>query len=158
PAFTAVQAWAGADRRARVVAAVNVLNAGFIVAGAIIIALMQAFGVRPPVLFLIPRLASLLRAVAIRPTMPTSPPRDCRSIRFRAIYRLGVRGIENLAKAGPTPIIALNHVSFLDAALAVSLLERDPVFAIDHGIAQRWWAKPFLRFTRAMPLDPTKPM
>ena len=32
------------------------------------------------------------------------------------------------------------------------------MFAIDSGIAQRWWVKPFLRFTRAMPLDPTKPM
>ena len=31
PSFAAVQAWAGADRRARVIAAVNVLNAGFMV-------------------------------------------------------------------------------------------------------------------------------
>ena len=32
------------------------------------------------------------------------------------------------------------------------------MFAIDSAIAQHWWVKPFLRFTRAMPLDPTKPM
>ena len=32
PAFAAVQAWAGADRRARVIAAVNVLNAAFMAA------------------------------------------------------------------------------------------------------------------------------
>ena len=49
-------------------------------------------------------------------------------------------------------------MSFLDAALALSLLDKDPVFAIDYGIAQRWWVKPFLKLTRAMPLDPTKPM
>ena len=42
-------------------------------------------------------------------------------------------GLENLAKAGPNAIIALNHVSFLDAALALSLLDQEPVFAIDHG-------------------------
>ena len=29
PTFAAVQAWAGVDRRARVIAAVNVLNAAF---------------------------------------------------------------------------------------------------------------------------------
>jgi acyl-[acyl-carrier-protein]-phospholipid O-acyltransferase/long-chain-fatty-acid--[acyl-carrier-protein] ligase len=69
-----------------------------------------------------------------------------------------VHGLENVAKAGPHPIIALNHVSFLDAAIALSFLEQEPVFAIDHGIAQRWWVKPFLKLTRAMPLDPTKPM
>src|SRR5262249_35470530 len=67
-------------------------------------------------------------------------------------------GLENVAKAGPHPIIALNHVSFLDAAIALSFLEQEPMFAIDHGIAQRWWVKPFLKLTRAMPLDPTKPM
>ena len=32
------------------------------------------------------------------------------------------------------------------------------MFAIDSAMAQHWWVKPFLRFTRAMPLDPTKPM
>ena len=66
--------------------------------------------------------------------------------------------MENLDKAGPNAIIALNHVSFLDAALALSLLDSEPVFAIDYEIAQRWWVKPFLKLTRAMPLDPTKPL
>ena len=32
------------------------------------------------------------------------------------------------------------------------------MFAIDCGIAKRWWVKPFLKIIRAMPLDPTKPM
>src|SRR5215472_17276593 len=41
PTFAAVQAWAGAERRARVVAAVNVLNAAFMVAGAAIVAAAQ---------------------------------------------------------------------------------------------------------------------
>ena len=79
-------------------------------------------------------------------------------VMLRALYRLEVHGLENVAKAGPHPIIALNHVSFLDAAIALSFLEQEPVFAIDHGIAQQWWVKPFLKLTRAMPLDPTKPM
>ena len=83
---------------------------------------------------------------------------DFLSIMFRALYRVEVKGVENLDNAGPNPIIALNHVSFLDAALALSLLPKDPVFAIDSAMAQHWWVKPFLRFTRAMPLDPTKPM
>ena len=83
---------------------------------------------------------------------------DFLSIVFRALYRVEIRGVENLLNAGPNPIIALNHVSFLDAALAMSLLPKDPVFAIDSAMAQNWWVKPFLHFTRAMPLDPTKPM
>ena len=78
------------------------------------------------------------------------------SVFLRAVYRMEVKGAENLdpAKAGPNPIIALNHVSFLDAAVALSLMDKEPVFAIDYNIAQRWWVKPFLKLTRAMPLDP----
>jgi acyl-[acyl-carrier-protein]-phospholipid O-acyltransferase/long-chain-fatty-acid--[acyl-carrier-protein] ligase len=158
PSFAAVQAWAGAERRARVVAAVNVLNAAFMVVGGVVVAVLQKLGVGTAALFAIVGIACLLVAAAIARTMPTSAFRDLISIVFRAFYRLEVRGAENFDKAGPHPIIALNHVSFIDAALALSLMDKDPVFAIDHTIAQKWWVKPFLKITRAMPLDPTKPM
>jgi acyl-[acyl-carrier-protein]-phospholipid O-acyltransferase / long-chain-fatty-acid--[acyl-carrier-protein] ligase len=158
PAFSAVQAWAGADRRARVVAAVNVLNAAFMTLGGVGVALVQTAGVTPPVLFLAIGIANLAVAFVIARTMPTSPLRDFLMVTLRAFYRLEVHGLENIAKAGPHPIIALNHVSFLDAAIALAFIEQEPIFAIDHGIAQRWWVKPFLKLTRAMPLDPTKPM
>jgi acyl-[acyl-carrier-protein]-phospholipid O-acyltransferase / long-chain-fatty-acid--[acyl-carrier-protein] ligase len=158
PVFSAVQAWAGAERRARVIAAVNVLNAAFMTAAALGVALLQMAGVGMTSLLALIGVLSLGVAVVIARTTPTSCFRDLLSIIYRGIFRLEVKGIENLAKAGPTAIIALNHVSFLDAGLALSILERDPVFAVDHGIAQRWWVKPFLKLTRAMPLDPTKPM
>ena len=157
PSFTALQAWAGTDRRARVIAANNVLNAAFMVVAGVVVALAQLAGMKPAVLFMILGAANFLVAAAIFHTLPTNPLRDFLSIVFRAFFRLKVEGSENIAKAGPNAIIALNHVSFLDAPLALSILEREPVFAIDSGIAQRWWVKPFLRFTRAMPLDPTKP-
>ena len=90
--------------------------------------------------------------------MPTSAFQDCLSILLRAFYRLDVRGLENLDKAGPNAIIALNHVSFLDGAVALSILDKEPVFAVDHEFAQRWWVRPILRLTRAMPLDPARPL
>ena len=91
--------------------------------------------------------------------MPTRPFNDALSILYRAFFRVEVTGLDNLSKVkSPNVIIALNHVSFLDAGIALSLLGRDPVFAVDSGIAQKWWVKPFLRMTRAMPLDPLKPM
>jgi acyl-[acyl-carrier-protein]-phospholipid O-acyltransferase/long-chain-fatty-acid--[acyl-carrier-protein] ligase len=158
PSFAAVQAWADSDRRARVVAAVNVLSAAFMVVGGLAIALLQWAGFETADLFLLVGAACLLAAGAISRTLPTSAFRDFVSILYRAFFRLEVRGAENLGAAGPHTIIALNHVSFLDAGLALSLLDEDPVFAIDHGIAQRWWVKPLLKLTRAIPLDPLKPM
>jgi acyl-[acyl-carrier-protein]-phospholipid O-acyltransferase/long-chain-fatty-acid--[acyl-carrier-protein] ligase len=158
PCFSAVQIWAGADKRARVIAAVNVLNAGFIVAGTVIVGALQNYHVSAPALFLGIGVANLIAMVAIARTMPTNILRDFLTVTFRSLFRLEVVGLDNVAKGGPNAIIALNHVSFLDAALAMSFLETDPLFAIDTGIAQRWWAKPFVRLTHALPIDPTKPM
>ncbi|WP_046862950.1 acyl-[ACP]--phospholipid O-acyltransferase [Microvirga massiliensis] len=158
PAFAAIQAWSGAERRARVVAGVNVLSAAFMVGGGITVAALQTAGVSLALLIGGLACLNIVAGLVILRTLPTSPFRDLLSILFRAFYRLEVKGLENLAKAGPNAIIALNHVSFLDGALAMSLLEQEPVFAIDHGIAQRWWVRPFLKITRAMPLDPTRPM
>src|SRR5436309_10683850 len=158
PAFSAVQSWAGADQRARVVAAVNVLNALFIVGGTLVVAALQSFGVTLAQLFLLLGIANLVALVVIARTMPANGLRDFLTTMLRAMYRMEVKGAENFDNAGPNPIIALNHVSFLDAAVALSLMDKEPVFAIDYGIAQRWWVKPFLKLTRAMPLDPSKPM
>ncbi|HZC56392.1 MAG TPA: acyl-[ACP]--phospholipid O-acyltransferase [Xanthobacteraceae bacterium] len=157
PVFTAVQVWAGADRRARVVAAVNVFNAAFMVVGALILAVLQKSGFGTPVLFALLGAASLLVAVAIAFTMPANWLIDFLSIVFRAFFRLEVKGLENIAKAGHNAIIVLNHTSFLDAPLAVSILPKRPVFAIDVAMSQRWWIQPFLKFMRTMALDPLRP-
>ena len=157
PVFTAVQVWAGADRRARVVAAVNVLNAAFMVAGAVILAVLQKLGYGTPVLFGLIGAANIAVAVAIGMTMPASWLHDFLSIVFRAFFRLEVKGLENIAKAGPNAIIALNHVSFLDPPLAFSILPKRPVFAIDVAMSKHWWIQPFLKFVRTMALDPLKP-
>ncbi|MDN3624577.1 acyl-[ACP]--phospholipid O-acyltransferase [Methylobacterium isbiliense] len=158
PSFAALQAWTPKERRARVIAASNVLSAGLIVLGAALIAGLQRAGLPGAGLFVVVALANLAAGVAILAVLPTSAFRDFLSILFRAFYRMEVRGLENLDRAGPNAIIALNHVSFLDGGIALTLTEREPTFAIDHGIAQRWWVKPFLWLTRALPLDPTKPM
>ena len=96
-----------------------------------------------PQLFLALGLASLVVAVAISRTMPASALSDALSIIYRALFRIEVKGIENLDDAGPDVIIALNHVSLLDAGLAMSLRDRRPVYAIDVEIAQRLWVRPF---------------
>ena len=90
--------------------------------------------------------------------MPASWLNDLLSIVFRAFLRLEVEGLENVAKAGDNAIIAMNHVSFLDAPVAMAILPKRPVFAVDTGIAQRWWIQPFLPFVRTMALDPLKAM
>ena len=70
PSFAAVQSWAGPDKRARVIAAVNVLNAAFIVGGTLVVAALQAFGATTAQLFIILGLANLVALAVIAKTMP----------------------------------------------------------------------------------------
>ena len=162
PSFAALQAWAEPEKRARAVAANNVLNAVFMTVGGIVVALVQASGASLAVIAIGLGVASVLAAAVMFKVLPTDPLRDMISILMRAFFRLEVHGMDNLSKAGATPILALNHVSFLDAPLAMALTDsrgmRQPVFAINTDIAQRWWVKPFLKMVNAFPLDPTKPM
>ena len=158
PSFAATQSWAPTAKRAQVIAAVNVLSAAFMTGGALVLALLEKAGLSIPQLCLGIGALCLLCALWIFRVMPTNWLRDLLSVVFRAFYRLEVSGREHIAKASPNAIIAINHVSFLDAALVMSIFDNDPVFAIDHEIAQRWWVKPFLHFVRAFPLDPMRPL
>jgi acyl-[acyl-carrier-protein]-phospholipid O-acyltransferase/long-chain-fatty-acid--[acyl-carrier-protein] ligase len=158
PVFAALQAWADADRRARVVAAVNVLNAAFMTVSSLLVAALQAAGVGIVPLLVGIGLASLAVAVAVWATLPTNPLRDLLFLAYRVAFRVEVIGAENLVNLPNRTVVALNHVSFLDATLALALMERTPIFAIDSGIATRWWVRPFLPLVRALPIEPTRPM
>src|SRR5437868_5597157 len=96
PTFAAVQAWAGADRRARVVAAVNVLNAAFIAGGTLLVAVLQIAGMTTSQLLLLLAAACLGVAIAVGRTMPASALADSLSIIYRALFRMEVNGIEHL--------------------------------------------------------------
>ena len=159
PSFAAVQAWSPPDHRARVIAAVNILSALFMVGGTIMVALaLQVLSLSISAVFLWIGLLSLIAAVWIFRVLPTNPLRDLGAMVFRIVYRLEVHGLEHLAAAGPNAIVAVNHVSLLDAPIAFSVLDQDPVFAIDHSWSQKWWMKPVVRYMNALPLDPTRPL
>lgn len=158
PVFAALQAWAGEDRRARVVAAVNVINALFMTVAALAVAGAQSAGVSTGVLFLVMGVLTLAATAGVVATLPTNPLRDLAFVIYRLFFRLEVTGGEHLENMGAHTVVALNHTSFLDAGLALALMDREPVFAIDATIAESWWVKPLLTMVRALPLDPTKPM
>lgn len=70
PAFAAVQAWAGADHRARTIAGVNVLNAAFMTAGSLLLAVLQSAGASLGALFAGIGMTTLTVAFAIWKTLP----------------------------------------------------------------------------------------
>ena len=158
PIFSAVQSWAGEDRRARTVAGVNVLNSIYIVGGTIGVAALQAAGLSEPILLALLGALNLGFAIWLIRNLPGSLVGEALNALFRMIFRLEVEGLENVAKAGPRCVIAVNHVSFLDAPVVLSILDDKPVFAIDWQIAKAWWVRPFLGIARCFPMDPSKPL
>ncbi len=158
PAFAAVQSWAPAERRARVVAAVNILNAAFMTAASLGLAALQAGGATTPALLAALAVGNLVAMGLVARVWGREALRDLAVFVFRAAYRLEVKGLENLPEEGMRTIIAPNHVSLMDGPVLHAILPSHAAFAIDTGIAQAWWVSPFLKLIKAYTLDPTRPL
>ncbi|EJF85152.1 MFS transporter [Candidatus Bartonella washoeensis] len=161
PGFAALQAWAKPNKRARVIAANNILNAAIMVIGAAIITFAQYLGTSLDMIILILGIASLTAAIIILKYLPTNPFSDFTFILLRLFFRLEIKGIDNLSKSGNFPILIFNHVSFLDSLLALAVCEttnlHNPVIIIDANTAKIWWIRPFLKYINAFPMDLTNP-
>jgi acyl-[acyl-carrier-protein]-phospholipid O-acyltransferase/long-chain-fatty-acid--[acyl-carrier-protein] ligase len=157
PAFAAVQAWAPVDRRARVIAGVNVLNAAYMVAGGAVVALLQAAGVGLSVIFTAVGVLSIACIMLVAHAWGTEVLRDSARTAFRFFFRLEVEGLENIP-AGERVVIAPNHVSLLDGPILHAILPKQAAFAVNSQIGETWWVRPFLRHIRAHLLEPTRPL
>src|SRR5215468_9510330 len=158
PSFAAVQAWSEPGARARVIAAGNVLQAAFMVVGTMAVAGLQAAGLPIAWIFFGLALASFGAVWFVLSKWGREGVRDFGALLLRAAFRVEVRGMENLPPAGTRMLIAPNHVSLIDGPLLHATLPIDASFAVDTGIAQAWWAKPFLKMIRHYTMDPTKPL
>ncbi|MCB1514578.1 MAG: acyl-[ACP]--phospholipid O-acyltransferase [Hyphomicrobiaceae bacterium] len=158
PSFASVQAWAPADRRARVIAGVNVLNAAFMTASAVALMGLQAIGVGLGGQFAILGVGSLVTMGLVMRAWGREGLQDLILFLYRLFLGVEVEGREHLPKEGDKAIIAPNHVSLLDAGLMYALLPSHAGFAIDTGMADKWWVKPFLKLAKTWTIDPTRPL
>jgi acyl-[acyl-carrier-protein]-phospholipid O-acyltransferase / long-chain-fatty-acid--[acyl-carrier-protein] ligase len=158
PLNTLLQARSEASHRSRVIAANNILNALFMVLGAVGVVGLIGLDFSVPQIFLTLGILNFLVGLYICRLLPETLPKQLLARFFRLLYRVELRGIENYAAAGPRAVIIANHVSFLDGALIAAFLPGRPTFAINSFTAQRWWAKPALALFDAFPVDPTNPL
>ncbi len=158
PLYAIMQSRSAEDRRSRVIAANNILNAAFMVTGALAASLMLAFEMTVPEVFLVLAVVNAGAAVYISALLPDALVKAVLRAVLKFCYRVEVRGLENMAKAGDKAVIVVNHVSFLDAVLLATYLPKKPTFAIDTYIARQWWVRPFLTLVNAFPMDPANPL
>ena len=158
PLYAILQARSEPAQRSRTIAANNIVNALFMVAGALGATLMLAAGLSVPDVFLVVALVNGVVAIYICGLLPDAVVKAALVVLLRVLYRVEVRGAENFEKAGKRAVIVVNHVSFLDAVLLGAFSPTKPIFAINTHIARQWWIKPFLTIVDGFPIDPTNPM
>jgi acyl-[acyl-carrier-protein]-phospholipid O-acyltransferase/long-chain-fatty-acid--[acyl-carrier-protein] ligase len=157
PLYAIIQDAAAPSERARMVAANNIMNALFMVAGSVAAAVLAAVGLRAPAVLHLAALANLLVAVWIVRMLPHDVYRGLVRWYFRTFHRLRVSGLENYHAAGERIVIVANHQSYLDAALIFACLPDSPCFAIHTAQAAKWYFKPFLAVIDTFPINVQSP-
>jgi acyl-[acyl-carrier-protein]-phospholipid O-acyltransferase / long-chain-fatty-acid--[acyl-carrier-protein] ligase len=157
PLYAIIQGAAAPSERARMVAANNVMNALFMVAGAAAAAALAAFGMATPAVLHLAALANLLVAVWIIRILPQDMYRALLRWYFRTFHHLQITGLENYQAAGDRVVIVANHQSYLDAPLIAACLPDSPSFAIHTAQAEKWYFKPFLAAVDTFPLNVQSP-
>src|SRR5580692_11659230 len=88
PSFAAVQAWSAPAERARVIAAGNVIQAGFMVTGSLIVALLQHMGLAVSWIFLGLAIATFAMVWFVLATWGKEGVRDFGALIFKALFRV----------------------------------------------------------------------
>lgn len=145
------------ETRARIMAGSAIVDSLFMVASAVISAILIGAGWKVHELFFAFAIANAFVAVYICRLLPDYLFKTILQAAFKVLYRVEIRGIENADKAGPRAVIVGNHVSLLDPPLLAAFLPGRPMFAVNTRVANWWWLRPFLKLVDAFPLDPTNP-
>ena len=155
PLYALIQLRSSPEHRARIIAANNILNALFMVVGALAAAGLLGSGVSIPVLFGIAALCNAGVAIYIYGLVPEFLLRFVAWLLIHSIYRLEQKGLENIPEEGAA-LIVCNHVSFVDP-LVITAASRRPIrFVMDHRIFRTPVINFVFRPMRAIPIAPAK--
>lgn len=157
PLNAIIQHYTDKAHRARIIAGSAVLNSLFVAGSSGLSALLIMRGWEIRDLFLVFAVLNAGVALYICRLLPDYLLKSLMQAAFRILYKVEMRGLENLEKAGPRAVIVCNHVSLLDAPLLAAFLPGRPMFAVNSHVAGWWWVRPFLRLVDAFALDPTNP-
>jgi len=158
PLYAILQARSEPGHRSRVVAANNILNALYIVLAGAASALLLLAGLSVLQVLLVVGAVNTIAAIAAILLVPGAVLKAVVAALFRLVYRVEVRGVENVAKAGERMVYVANHLSFLDGAILAAFLPGRPAFAVAANRVATWWLKPFLSLVDAVPIDPLAPL
>ncbi|HNS44713.1 MAG TPA: 1-acyl-sn-glycerol-3-phosphate acyltransferase, partial [Alphaproteobacteria bacterium] len=157
PLATILQDRTEESTRAQIMAGSAIVDSLFMVLSAVVAGVLISTGWQIRDLFLAYALANVAVAIYICDLLPDYLFKTVLRILFKFLYRVELRGLDNVAKAGKRAVIIGNHVSLLDPPLLAAFLPGSPMFAVKTQVSKWWWVRPFLRLVDAFPMDPTNP-
>ncbi len=153
PLYALIQVQAAPERRARIMAANNILGALFMIAASAIAALLLHAGLSTQAVFAAVGLANVLVAIYAVRTAPGLLLQLVARLIARLTYRFRVQGMEHIPATGPAILVA-NHVSFIDPVLLMAASPRPLRFIMDSRIFRAPGLGLVFRMARAIPIAP----
>jgi acyl-[acyl-carrier-protein]-phospholipid O-acyltransferase/long-chain-fatty-acid--[acyl-carrier-protein] ligase len=147
------------QKRARVIAANNIMTSVFMVLGNAIVMVMIKMDFSIAGVFVFVGITSFFVTAMTVYFLTAQAFRHLLKIVLAIFFRPTVKGLENLDPVMEGPAIVIcNHQSFADVALLVAYIPRNLTFAIDVYRAQAWWVRFFLKFYKTVPVNPSQPI
>jgi len=156
PLYALIQQRSEPERRSRVIAANNILNALFMVVSALLAIALLSAGLGIVELFLVVAVMNAVVAWFIFRLVPEFLLRFVVWLLVHSIYRLETREVlERIPEEGPA-VLVCNHVTFVDALVIMAACRRPIRFVTYHRV----YDLPVLRFvfrtSRAIPIAPRR--
>ncbi len=154
PLYALILQRSAESHRARIIACNNIMNAGFMVLAALFaIAWLEVLHFTIPQLFIVAAVFNAIVAAYIYTLVPEFLMRFLSWILVNVMYRIKVRGLENIPETGPALIVS-NHVSFMDPLVIGGNVRRPIRFVMDRNIFNIPVLSFIFRTARAIPIAP----
>jgi len=154
PLYALILSRSAESHRARIIACNNILNSGFmVIASVLAIAWIKLLHLGIPQLFILAAVLNAVVATYIYTLVPEFLMRFLSWVFVNIMYRIRVRGLENIPEHGPA-VIVCNHVSFMDALVIGGSVRRPVRFVMDHNIFKVPLMGFIFRTARAIPIAP----
>ena len=141
--------------RGSIMAAYNFLTfTGMLLASGVFLLLSGVLGLRPPAIFLVSGLVTVLATIFVVHRLPFETTRLFVRMLVGCMYRVRVEGPENVPAGGA--LLVANHVSWADGVLLGLACPRHPRMIAYAEYFQNRWLGWFARLGRIIPIGPTR--
>ena len=157
PLFALIQSRTPKDELSRVIGALNIQNAGFVVGASLLCLLLRTkAGWSIPQIFLALAVANTLVAIWIFTIVPEFLMRFISWVLVRTLYRLKLHGIEKHVPDEGAALLVCNHVSYMDALILSASIPRPARFVMYYRIFNIPVMSWIFRTAKAIPIAGAK--